>query len=156
MALTRRFQRTNGPNYCYSMGLGGIAELSDEGDIGKDGKIICGFGRANLSNPDIQILDPTGATLLWTSWADTGGGSDPWNGVNGSGSAVGTYCGVRVSPYGRFLASVDISDGITIASMTNGIPDDNSIFGIKNSPNVNNARGMDWDAADNVYAGPAH
>jgi Immunoglobulin I-set domain len=145
------FPWTNGPNYCYSMGLGGIAELSDEGDIGKDGKIICGFGRANLSNPDIQILDPTGATLLWTSWADTGGGSDPWNGVNGSGTAVGTYCGVRVSPDGRFLASVDISDGITFASMTNGIPDDNSIFGIKNSPNVNNARGMDWDAADNIY-----
>jgi hypothetical protein len=141
---------TNSPNYAYTMGLDGIAELRTEGDIGKDGKIICGFGRANLSNPDIQILDPSGANLLWTSWQDTGGTSDPWNGVNGSAGAVGTYAGVRVSPDGRFLASVDINNGITIATLTNGIPDNNSIFGIQNAANVGNARGMDWDAADNI------
>lgn len=142
---------TNPPNYAYTMGLDGIAELRTEGDIGKDGKIICGFGRANLSNPDIQILDPTGASVLWTSWNDTGGASDPWAGLNGSGAQVGTYCGVRVSPDGHFLASVDIDNGITIATMTNGIPDDNSIFGIQNASNVGNSRGMDWDAADNLY-----
>ena len=142
---------TNSPNFGYSMGLAGIAELRPEVDIGKDGKIIAGFGRANLSNPDIQILDPAGQNLLWNSWHDTAGASDPWNGVNGSGTAVGTYCGVRVSPDGRFLASVDINNGITLATLTNGIPDDNSIFGILNASNVGNARGMDWDAADNIY-----
>ena len=142
---------TNSPNFAYSMGLAGIAELRTEVEIGKDGKIIAGFGRANLSNPDIQILDPTGQTLLWNSWNDTAGVSDPWNGVNGSGNAVGTYCGVRVSPDGRFLASVDIQNGITIATLTNGIPDDNSIFGIANPAAVGNSRGMDWDAADNIY-----
>jgi hypothetical protein len=142
---------TNSPNFGYSMGLAGIAELRPEVDIGKDGKIIAGFGRANLSNPDIQILDPAGQNLLWNSWHDTAGVSDPWNGVNGSGTAVGTYCGVRVSPDGRFLASVDINNGITLATLTNGIPDDNSIFGIINASGVGNARGMDWDAADNIY-----
>jgi hypothetical protein len=142
---------TNSPNFAYSVGLAGIAELRPEVEIGKDGKIIAGFGRANLSNPNIQILDPTGQNLLWNSWNDTAGVSDPWNGVNGSGSAVGTYCGVRVSPDGRFLASVDINNGITLATLTNGIPDDNSIFGIQNSSNVGSARGMDWDAADNIY-----
>ena len=142
---------TNSPNFGYSMGLAGIAELRTEVEIGKDGKIIAGFGRANLSNPDIQILDPAGQNLLWNSWHDTAGASDPWNGVNGSGTAVGTYCGVRVSPDGRFLASVDINNGITLATLTNGIPDDNSIFGILNAANVGNARGMDWDAADNIY-----
>jgi Immunoglobulin I-set domain len=142
---------TNSPNFGYSMGLNGIAELRTEVEIGKDGKIIAGFGRANLSNPDIQILDPTGQNLLWNSWNDTAGTSDPWNGVNGFGGAVGTYCGVRVSPDGRFLASVDIDNGITLATLTNGIPDDNSIFGIQNASNVGSARGMDWDAADNIY-----
>ena len=142
---------TNSPNFAYCMGLSGIATLRTELEIGKDGKIIAGFGRANLSNPDIQILDPTGQTLLWNSWNDTAGQSDPWNGVNGNGTAVGTYCGVRVSPDGRFLASVDIDNGITLATLTNGIPDDNSIFGIINASAVGNSRGMDWDAADNIY-----
>ena len=140
------------PNYAYTVGLQGIAELRPEVDIGTDGKIICGFGRANMSNPDIQILDPTGSTLLYTSWDSTGGASDPWNGSSTSAGAVGTYAGVRVSPDGRYLASVDINDGITVASMkNNGIPDDGSIFAIPNSPYTGNARGMDWDAAGNLY-----
>lgn len=143
------FPWTNGPNYFYCMGLGGIPELITEGDIGKDGKIICGFGRANLSNPDVQILDPTGSTLLWTSWNDTDGGSDPWNGSSAGGGEL--YCGIRVSPDGRFLAAVDVDNGITIANLTNGLPDDASLFGIKNASNTGNSRGMDWDAADNVY-----
>ena len=149
---------TNSPNYAYTVGLSGIAELRPEVDLGKDGKIIAGFGRGNLSNPDLQILDPTGSNLLYLS-GDTSlplnqnnsPTVDAWNGVNGSGGAVGTYAGVRVSPDGRFLASVDINNGITLATLTNGIPDDSSIFGIQNSPNVGNARGMCWDAADNVY-----
>jgi Immunoglobulin I-set domain len=154
---------TNSPNFAYCMGLSGIATLRTELEIGKDGKIIAGFGRANLSNPDIQILDPTGQTLLWNSWNDTAGASDPWNGSSTAAGAVGTYCGVRVSPDGRFLASVDAGNGITIATLTNGIPDDNSIFAvpqpddpawfnlINSGAYVGNSRGMDWDAADNIY-----
>ncbi|HEV2329029.1 MAG TPA: immunoglobulin domain-containing protein [Verrucomicrobiae bacterium] len=142
------FPWTNGPNYAFCMGLGGIAELITEGDIGKDGKIICGFGRHNLSNPEVQILSPDGSTYLWDSWHDTGGGSDPWIGVNGNSEL---YCGIRVSPDGRFLASVDLQNGILVANLTNGLPDDASLFGILNAPSVGNSRGMDWDAADNVY-----
>ena len=105
-----------------------------------------------LSNPDIQIFKPTGAKVIVDFVEHTRGDERSVEGVNGKRLRLWELMtGVRVSPDGRFLASVDISDGITIASMTNGIPDDNSIFGIKNSPNVNNARGMDWDAADNVY-----
>ena len=132
------------------MGLDGIAELRIEGDIGQDGKIICGFSRANLSNPDVQILTHRFDRAV-DFLNDTGGTSDPWNGVNGSTAVGGNYGGIRVSPDGRFLTSVDITNGFTIASMTNGVPDDSSLFGIKNASNLGNSRGMDWDAADNVY-----
>jgi hypothetical protein len=143
---------TNSPNYSYTLGLDGIPELRTEIELGKDGKIIGAFGRANLSNPNIQILDPTGATVLWTSWNDTGGASDPWRGENsGAATANGTYAGVRVSPDGRFLASVDINNGVTLANLTNGIPDDSSLFGIPNTPTTTRSRGMCWDAADNLY-----
>jgi len=154
------------PNYAYTMGLSGINGLRTEVELGKDGKIIVGFGRANYSNPDIQILDPTGTTLLYSSGvyppANTGptpvAGGDPWNGIYGSGVAGGTYAGVRVSPDGGYLASVDINNGVTIASLTNGTPDDSSIFGISAGTlgsttglNLANSRGMDWDAANNLY-----
>jgi len=140
------------PNYAYTLGLSGIAELRTEVEIGKDGKIIAGFGRANLSNPNIQILDPTGTTGLWDSWHDTGGASDPWRGENsGANTTGGTYAGVRVSEDGRLLASVDINNGITLAFMTNGIPDDGTLFGIANTSTTGNSRGMDWDIADNLY-----
>jgi len=143
---------TNQPNYSYTVGLDGIPELRTEIELGKDGKIIGAIGRANLSNPNIQILDPTGATVLWTSWHDTGGASDPWRGENsGAGTAGGTYAGVRVSRDGRFLASVDVNNGITLAYLTNGIPDDSSLFGVPNTPTTGNSRGMSWDAADNLY-----
>ncbi|HEV2320114.1 MAG TPA: hypothetical protein VGV18_10210, partial [Verrucomicrobiae bacterium] len=142
---------TTGPVYAYNVGLGGLSELHPEGDIGVDGKIICGFERANGSNPDVQILDPTGSTILWTSWVDTGGvnGPDPWAGV--SGPVGGVFAGIRESPDGRYLAGVDIDNGITLANLTNGLPDDSSLFHITNSPEVGNSRGMDWDAADNIY-----
>ena len=173
---------TNAPDYAYNEGLAGIATLRPELEIGKDGKIIAGFGRANYSNPDLQILDPSGATLLYLS-GDNGGnppplnqnngpstGSDLWNGVSTASGAVGTYCGVRVSPDGRFLASVDADNNITLATLTNGIPNDTSIFAINDpgwntnynaigntnfpaggGPYTANSRGMSWDAADNIY-----
>jgi hypothetical protein len=148
------------PNYAYTYGLDGIATLNTEFDLGKDGKLICGFGRANGSNPDIQILDHAGSNLLWTSWLDLPGGaagpggnnpSDFWSGSR-AGGIVGLYGGVRVSPDGQFLGSQDLNNGITIANLTNGIPDDGSIFGITNAPASQNARGFCWDAADNVWS----
>jgi hypothetical protein len=152
---------TNPPNYAFTVGLSGISELRIEGDIGKDGKIICGFQRANLSNPNVQVLSADGTTYLWDSWHDTGGATDPWNGLVSVGSAVGgTYGGIRVSPDGLYLAAVDVQNGFTIANLTNGIPDDSSLVGISDaatayysgsSGNTGNSRGMDWDAADNLY-----
>jgi len=145
----------NPPNYAYNMGLGTIAELRTEACLGTDGKIIIGFGRGNLSNPDIQILSPDGSTYLWDSWANTGGVTDQWNGTASGQGGVGTQ-GVRVSPDGRFLASVDFKNGIMVALLTNGIPDEGSIFVIPNAPfgansSATGPSGVDWDAADNLY-----
>jgi hypothetical protein len=147
------FTYNNPPNYAFCFGLGSIPELHTEGDIGVDGKIICGFERDNLSNPVIQILSADGSTILWTSWVDTGGATDPWWGYQTPpGSPTGpAWAGVRESPDGRFLTSVDIDNGITLANMTNGLPDDASLSFIQNAPNVGDSRGMDWDAADNIY-----
>ncbi len=145
------------PDYAYTVGLDGIATLRPEVDIGKDGKIIAGFGRANGSNPDVQILDPSGSNLLWTSWNEIGTALnppfDPWAGIlTGSPAAPGgTYSGVRVSPDGVYFASVDVNNGITIANLTNGIPDDGSIFQVPNLSTTVNSRGMCWDAADNIW-----
>jgi hypothetical protein len=146
---------TNTPNYAYTLGLDTIAGLRTEVELGKDGKIIGGFGRANFSNGNIQILDTNGTTKLYDS-LNVNTGVDPWNGTSTAAGAVGTYAGIRVSPDGQFLASVDIGNGITIATLTNGIPDESSIFAIPEptppaNPYVGNSRGMGWDAADNLY-----
>src|SRR5262249_37470075 len=111
------------PDYAYTYGLDGIAELRTEGDVGKDGKLILGYGRHNSPNPNLQILrpppttngiygDPVNAQRQIaaqdpTNWVYPGGvtppfnnpptGIDPWSGGNGSGVRNGTYAGVRVS-----------------------------------------------------------
>jgi hypothetical protein len=171
------------PDYAYTYGLDGIAELRTEGDVGPDGKVYCAFGRANASNPNLQILRPvpttngiTGdpvngdaqvAAQSPTNWLYTGGASyngqpfntppnggaagDPWVGHFGSGLNNGTYAGVRVSPDGVYIASVDINNGATIATLTNGIPNEGTIFGIQNAPSATRSRGMDWDPADNLW-----
>jgi hypothetical protein len=178
------------PDYAYTYGLDGIAELRTEGDVGPDGKVYCAFGRANASNPNLQILRPvpttngiTGdpvngdlqvAAQSPTNWVYTGGASylgqpfntppnggsvgDPWVGLNGSGVANGTYGGVRISPDGKYIAAVDINNGVTLATLTNGIPNEGTIFGISQGTfgatggnNTANARGMDWDPADNLW-----
>jgi len=181
------------PDYAYTYGLDGIAELRTEGDVGTDGKVYCGFGRANASNLNLQILRPLlttngiiGALVNQniqlaaqspTNWLYIGGvtlpfnnpsagsAADPWVGLNGSGSAGGTYAGVRISPDGKLIASVDINNGITLAALTNGIPNDGTIFGINQADfpytapagitgvgaNTGNSRGMDWDPANNLW-----
>jgi len=142
---------TNGPNYAYNLGLDVISELTVESDVAPDGKIFTGFGRANLSNPDLTVLDPTGAQILWTSWIDTGGASDPWRGDIINNQSDFPYAGVRVSPDNKYIGHMGLQNGFLIATLTNGIPDSSTLFGITNLSATANARGMDWDIADNIY-----
>lgn len=170
------------PDYAYTVGLDGIAQLRPEVDIGSDGKVYAGFGRANGSNPNLQILRQafttngiTGdiankaiqdAAKSQTNWLYTSGvtppfnspppggaASDPWNGSQGgSGGIFGTYGGIRVSPDGAWLVSMDNNNGLTVANLTNGVPNDGTIFGIANGTTAGNQAGVDWDAANNIWA----
>lgn len=166
------------PDYAYTVGLDGIAQLRPEVDVAADGKVYAGFGRANLSNPNLQILapfpttngitgDPANIAIINAGkssamWLYTGGVTppfnnppvtDPWNGsLGGSGGVLGTYGGVRASPDGRWFAAMDNNNALTVANLTNGIPDDGTIFGIANGTTAGNQAGLDWDAADNLWA----
>jgi hypothetical protein len=174
---------TKRPDYAYTVGLDGIATLRVEEDVLPNGEIIAAFGRANGSNPNLQILRPalttngppyfTNAAKVYqdaakdqTNWLYTSGvynppfnspppggtGTDPWNGSATGLGIVGTYGSVRTSPDGQFFASMDNDNGLTLAYMTNGIPNEATIFTINNTSTAGNQGGMDWDAANNVWA----
>jgi hypothetical protein len=142
---------TNGPNYAFNLGLDVIPELVVESDIAPDGKVFAAFGRANLSNPNVTVLDASGANILWTSWIDTGGNGDPWRGDSINNQNNYPYAGVRVSPDDKYFATMGLQNAFLITKLTNGIPDANTLFGITNLVATGNARGMDWDIADNIY-----
>ena len=144
---------TNAPDFAFNYGLDSIANLVVNGDVAPDGKVFTGFGRANLSNPDVVVLDPVtflqNATPLWSSWIVSKGLSDPF-----ATPAPGNnypYGGVRVSPDDKYFATMGIGNAFAIVKLTNGIPDISTIFTITNTPSTGNARGMDWDAANNIY-----
>src|SRR5439155_6567644 len=46
------------PDFAYTVGLDGIAQLRPEVEVEDDGKVIAAFGRSNGSNPNMQILRP--------------------------------------------------------------------------------------------------
>lgn len=136
---------TNAPNLAINLGLPGFFD-SQIGDVtlGNDGKLIGLFRRANFSDGCIQVFDPNSGERIYNSL----------RGAVGSQSDVfiNAYGGVRVSPDGRFLATININNAILIANMTNGTPDDSSLVTIANTPTTGNARGIAWDAAGNIYA----
>ncbi len=165
-------------------GIAGLRTEGDVGNDGKV-YCAFGRGNASNPNLQIlaPVLTTNGITghpaneaiqaaaKSATNWLYTGGASylgmpfntppaggaagDPWAGSRGSGANGGTYGGVRISPDGQFIASVDLNNGITIAGLTNGIPDEGTIFGINaatlGSVNTANSRGMDWDPALNIW-----
>jgi hypothetical protein len=143
---------TNQPNYAFNLGLDVINGLVCESDVAPDGKVIAAFGRSNNSNPNVTVLETNGLSILWTSWVDTKGNGDPWRGDIMSSTVQYTYGGIRVSPDNQYIVSSGFQGALLIAKMTNGLPDNNTMFAITNTPNANTSRGgVDWDAANNVY-----
>jgi len=95
--------------------------------------------------PNVQVYESTNLTQVWNSLYNSGN-SDYFI-INGMGLGDGA-----VSPDGRFFAGIGITDNhITVCALTNGIPDASSIYTIVNSNTTSQARGVCFDAADNIY-----
>ena len=134
---------SSSPNFAVNIGLAGFpdSQILDL-TVGNNGYIYGMFRRANLSDGNIQVWDSSG-TRLFTSLQNN---TDPFAVGNGA------YAGVRVSPDGKFIATMTIQNNIYVANLVNGIPDMNTIINIPNTPTTSNARGLAFDAADNIYA----
>jgi hypothetical protein len=104
--------------------------------------------RNNLSNPQIQIYDPTNLNQIWNSFYN-GGGADYF--LTTSGGNTQGIIDSGVSSDGRYIAGLTIDNWFVIAPMTNGIPDTGNLFLSTPTSYTGNGRGMAWDAADNLY-----
>ena len=135
---------SNAPNYSVNLGLPGFqdSQICDV-TLGLDGKVFGMFRRANFSDGCLQAFDPNDGTRIYDSLrGDVSSPTDVFQNA---------YAGVRISPDGRYIATMTINNAILIANLTNGLPDDSSLITIATSPTTGNARGIAWDAADNLY-----
>src|SRR5205814_5227088 len=58
---------------------------------------------------------------------------------------------IGVSPDGKYLACLIRRNWFVITPLTNGLPDVSRIFKSAPTSGTTIARGMTWDAADNLY-----
>jgi hypothetical protein len=144
--------------------------------IGKTGPssnyIYCSTGRGNYSNPNVQIytndlFNPdttfnTSATLalVWDSITADGGtvgvppGPDFYANVSDANGANTDYTAdIGISPDGKYLACLIRRNWFVITPLTNGLPDTAHLFKSAPTSGTTIARGMCWDAADNLYLG---
>lgn len=158
----------HGPNQGVNAGLPGFQDsqtgsVSLGPDMGSN-FVYVQFYRANLSDPCVQVFTnvPTTTNIIGTNVVVTPGQYNLVYSsmVNSQGQEVLTggtadvmesaYAQLRVSPDGQYLASIGIDNNIWVASLTNGIPDNSSIIEI-GGLTTGNARGLAFDAADNIY-----
>ncbi len=160
---------TNPPNLAINAQIPSIATLDEEVDIGPTtGDIFLANYRNNYGAPNLEIFDPTGTNLLFSSLQN---GSDYFNaagvaystyidGTTPTGTGIPYNAGsfspfaMKVSPDEKFVACGLINNPIFIMSLTNGIPDPTTLTVIPNYPNTGgyeDLRGLTWDAGDNVY-----
>lgn len=135
------------PNSGVNLGLPGFQD-SQTGSVtlgpDKGTNFVYGqFFRANLSDPCVQVFANNSGTynLAYSSFTNGGAGD----------AFQSAYAQLRVSPDGKYLAAITINNKIIIANLTNGIPDNSTLITIANTSSVGNARGLAFDAADNIY-----
>ncbi len=117
--------------------------------------------RNNYGMPNLQVFDPTGQNLLWSSLeGPINIGPDLLNPVftSATGVVIGpgaiSAFAVKISPDEKFVAIGLINNPIFIMNLTNGVPDSSTLSIISNAPNdtlYEDLRGICWDAGDNVY-----
>ncbi len=120
--------------------------------VGPSGYIYAGTYRENYSNPLLQIYayDPTSGTLnqIWNSYYNNNTADYFRTSVNGL--THGTV-DIAVSPDGKYVAGVSIDNWFVICPLTNGIPDVGNLFVTTPTSTAGYARGVTFDAADNLY-----
>jgi hypothetical protein len=152
----------NPPDLSVNLGIAGIATLDDDMDVDPVTGNMYGMNyRLNYGMPCLQVFDPTGQKLLWSSLqGPINIGPDIFNPAftpnGGTPLAQGSIAAfaVKISPDGKFLAIGMINNPIFIMNLTNGVPDSSTLSVIPNAPNTTgyeDIRGLCWDAGDNVY-----
>lgn len=104
--------------------------------------------RNNLSNPNLQIYDPNTLAQIWNSYYN-GGTADYF--VTSSGGNTQGLVDIAVSPDSNYIVGVSWENWFVICPLTNGIPNTANIFLSTPTSYANTARGIAFDAADNVY-----
>jgi hypothetical protein len=118
---------------------------------GPDGKIYGSTSRSGPSYPYVTISDSTGTNLLWDSETNNPPTGD-WFYQPGTASATAStgITGSAVSPDGKYIVGISIDNAFVICPLTNGIPNVSQVFVVPPTSYVGNARGVCWDAADNI------
>ncbi len=146
---------TNAPDLSMNLGIASIPDLDDDVDIGPVSSNIFGMNyRNNYGMPILQVYDPTGMNLLFSSLqGPINVGPDFFN-FDFAGSQFSVFC-IAISPDERFLAAGLINNPLLVLDLTNGVPDISTLLVISNAPNsggYEDLRSICWDAADNLYS----
>jgi hypothetical protein len=115
---------------------------------GPNGYIYASTRRENFTVPDLDIFDsdlnPLWNSLYNSSTADYFVTTIPGHTTYGLADSA-------VSPDGKFVVGLAYDNHLVVCSLTNGIPDVSSLYLIAPTAFTTAARGVCWDAADNVY-----
>ncbi|HZV36858.1 MAG TPA: hypothetical protein VFB72_19940, partial [Verrucomicrobiae bacterium] len=146
------FPVTNTPVFAATLGLnGGFADTQVcSVAVGPNTNYIyAGFRRLNFSDGNLQVFNTVTGARVFDSLSGTP--SAPTDAFAQDSSGTEGLYGLKVSPDGRFLATLFADGQVAIVNLTNGIPDPGSRFVIVNAPVGTICRQMSWDAADNMY-----
>ena len=119
---------------------------------GPNGYIYASTYRLNLSNPLLQIYSyspSAGFSQVWNSYYN-GATADYFLTSNGAYSGVG-IADIAVSPDGKYVAGMAYRNYFVICPLINGIPDVANLFLSTPTSYTTAARGLAFDAADNLY-----
>jgi hypothetical protein len=105
--------------------------------------------RNNLSNPNLQIYDSTTLAPIWNSYYN-GSTADYFVTTGGNGATQGLI-DVAVSPDSNYVVGVSYDNWFVICPLTNGIPNTANIVISTPTAYTTIARGIAFDAADNIY-----
>jgi hypothetical protein len=141
---------TNKPVMAANVCLPGFNQIAQQMDVSiataytNNVYAIC--QRLNYSDGTVQVFENDNGNILYDSLHNDGTDIFQTDGGNAP------YGGIRVSPDGKYLATIKVNNVICVVNLdNNGLPVESSLVLIQNASNTGNARGLAFDAADNIY-----